>query len=163
MTNINQFIFSRTAPGKKLDAIRSMSVPELMAVSQETISRIVKETGYSYKPRSRNKDLRIRRENRAGNHWNSELESIGIYKGKLYVDLYVQMDHTDTTISESYSVFFRQGEYRGKASETNRYGDSEPHYAIYSYQDKAECMRSVLLEYVMSKYSTKLKDNDKDS
>lgn len=158
--NINQSIFTRTAPKKKLDAIHKLTDAELWSVTPDTITRIIKETGYSYKKRSRNKDLRICSDLRAGNGWNSNLESVCLYKGKLSVDLAIMMDHTDTTISGvPFSIFFRHGEYRGKATETNRYGDEEPHYCIYDDDDKVKCMRSILLQYIHTKYADKIKED----
>lgn len=160
--NINQFIFTRTAPRKKLEAINTLTDAELWSVTPDTITRIIKEAGYSYKKRSRNKDLRIWSDLRVGNGWNSTLESVCLYKGKLSVDLYIMMDHTDTTIcGVPFSTFFRHGEYRGKATETNRYGDEEPHYCIYDDDDKVKCMRSILLQYIHTKYADKLKEDGK--
>lgn len=53
--NINQLIFSRIAPQKKLKAIEKLTSSELWA-TPETITRIVKETGERI-GKSRNKRL----------------------------------------------------------------------------------------------------------
>lgn len=157
--NINQFLFTRTAPKKKLEAINKLTDAELWSVTSDTVKRIVKETGYSYKKRSRNKRLNIPSRLEAGNGWNSSLETVWFYNGILSIDLYIQMDHTDTSICGiAFETFFRHGEYRGKATETNRYGDEEPHYCIYDDDDKVKCMRSILLSYVHIKYADKLKE-----
>lgn len=44
-TNINQIIFTRTQPKKKLEIINSLSEAELMATTEATITKIVKEAG----------------------------------------------------------------------------------------------------------------------
>ena len=44
-TNINQIIFTRTQPKKKLDIINSLTEAELLATTEATITRIVKEVG----------------------------------------------------------------------------------------------------------------------
>ena len=43
--NINDFIFKRTAPKKKLEIINSLSQGELLAITYKTILRIIKEAG----------------------------------------------------------------------------------------------------------------------
>lgn len=156
-TNINVELFKRYAPKKKIEMINALTDDEVMATTKETILRIVKEAGHgSYK--SRNKDLYISRQLREGNHWNSELESVGIYKKKLYLDFYVQYgdSETDTTMPVKYEDFFRSGEFRGTIKGSDRYGNTKYYYYIYDREDKVRCMRSILLQYVYSKYEDKL-------
>lgn len=156
--NINSFLFTRTAPKKKLEVIKKLTASDLAKVSEDTLKRVVREAGTATKPKGHNKDLSISRKNMVGNDWNSDFDAICLYKGKLFIDLYIQMDHTDTTICGiPYKDFFRKGEYRGKAYEVNRYGDEIPFYAVYDDNDKTECMRSILIQYVCSKYADKLK------
>ena len=157
--NINDFIFTRTAPDKKLEAISNLTESELLSVTSETVRRIVKETGHSLKKYGRDKELAISGELQAGNNWNSTLEAISIICGCLHVRLYIQLDHTDTYICETFYQFFRHDQYRGKATETNRYGDEIPHYCFYDRSDKARCMKSILLQYIHTKYADKLKKN----
>lgn len=158
--NINQIIFSRTQPTKKISIIKALTDAEVMNVSTDTISRIVREAGKN-RYKSRDKVLYITRGNKAGNDWNSSLESIGICKRRLYVDLYVQYGDcdTDTTVCEDFDIFFRRGEYRGEIKGTDRYGNPRTYYFIYDQDDKVKCMRSILLQYVMTKYASKLQDN----
>lgn len=156
-TNINQLIFSRITPHKKLEAIENLTPSELWA-TPETIPRIVKETGERI-GKSRNKRLYISRDRQKGNHWNSTVVAVELYKGTLYLDIYFQMDSTDTNISVPFSTFFSKGEYRGKHITTNRYGDAEPYYFRYDEDDKKMVLKSILLEYVYTKYETKLKAN----
>ena len=157
--NINSFIFSRTSPEKKIEAINRFTESELLSVTSETVKRIVKETGFSIKKYGRDKELVISSDFISGNNWNSTLEAISIIGGCLHVRLYIQLNHTDTYICETFSKFFGHGQYRGKTTETNRYGDEIPHYCFYDKDDKARCMRSILLQFVNTKYAHKLKRN----
>ena len=153
--NINQELFKRYAPKKKLGLINGLSQSELLATTPETIKRIAKETGRSI-DKSRNKVLRISNERRIGNAWNSTVEAVEIHRGKLVLDIYVQMDSTDTNHFEPYLNFSKDGNYTGKVFTTNYYGDSVPHYFTYDRQDKAKVIKSILLEYVHTKYADKL-------
>lgn len=150
-TDINIELFRRYAPKKKQEIVNSLNEKELLSTTPETINRIVREVGNRlYK--SRDKELIISSNLRAGNGWNSTVESICTYKSRLYLHVYIQMDHTDATIVEEYNTFFKRGDYQGKAFETNRYGDKEPHYCHYTDSDKARVIQSILLQYVDTKY-----------
>lgn len=156
-TNINRSIFSKTQPKKKLVIINSLSEAELLATSEATITKIVKEAGRKmYK--SRDKQLRIDYDRRKGNNWNSTVESIELIKGKLFLDFYVQYENTDTNTSEEYDDFFGRGNFRGEIRRLDRYGNGRTYYFCYDESDKARVMRSILLEYIYTKYADKLKD-----
>ena len=45
MTNINIELFKRTSPVKKIEIVKNLTQDELSRVTEETILRIVKETG----------------------------------------------------------------------------------------------------------------------
>lgn len=156
-TNINVELFKRYAPKKKIEIINVLTDDEVMATTQATVLRIVKEAG-SNRYKSRDKDLHIARRLREGNHWNSVMEAIGTFKKKLYLDLYVQYGDcdTDTTESVRFEEFFRQGEFRGTIKGSDYYGNTKYYYYIYDREDKVRCMRSILLQYVYSKYEDKL-------
>ena len=154
-TNINQEIFRRYAPKRKLEIINNLTTTELLAATPETIKRIAKEAGRSI-GKSRDKVLRIDRDRQAGNDWNSTVEAVEFIKGNLYLNIYFQTDHTDTNICEKYAMFMQGDEYHGKHYTTNYYGDSVPHYFTYDRQDKAKVIKSILLEYVYTKYADKL-------
>ena len=154
-TNINEELFKRYAPKKKLEIINNLTSAELLATTPETLMRIVKEAGTKVGT-ARNKVLRISSKRRSGNNWNSTVESIEIHRGKLMLDIYVQMDSTDTNHFEPYLNFSKDGNYTGKVYTTNRYGDQVPNYFIYNREDKAEVIKSILLEYVYTKYAKKL-------
>lgn len=150
-TDINIELFKRYAPKKKQEIVNSLNEKELLSTTPETINRIVREVGNRlYK--SRDKELRISSNLRTGNGWNSWIESVGTQKNKLYLDIYIQMDSTDTTIVEDYNTFIKRGDYTGKAFETNRYGDRVPNYCHYTESDKARVIQSILLQYVHTKY-----------
>ena len=153
--NINQELFKRYAPKKKLKIINNLTTSELLATTLETIKRIAKEAGRSV-GKSRDKVLRINRDRQAGNDWNSTIEDVEYIKGNLYLNFYFQMDSTDTNICVKHEVFFNGDEYHGKHYTTNYYGDSVPHYFTYNRQDKAKVIKSILLEYVHTKYADKL-------
>ena len=154
-TNINQELFKRYAPKKKLEIINNLTTAELLATTPETIMRIAKEAGRSI-GKSRDKILRINRDRQAGNDWNSTVEDIEFIKGNLYLNIYFQTDHTDTNISEKYATFMQGDQYHGKHYTTNRYGDEVPNYFTYDRLDKAKVIKSILLEYVHTKYADKL-------
>ena len=153
--NINQELFKRYKPGKKLDLIYQLKADELLAVTPDTIKRIVNEAGRKI-GMSRNKVLRISNERRIGNAWNSDIEAVEFINGNLYLNIYFQMDNTDTNICEKYLNFFKGEEYHGKHYTTNKYGDTIPHYFTYNREDKAGVIKSILLEYVHTKYADKL-------
>ena len=145
-TNINQIIFTRTQPKKKLEIINSLSEAELMATTEATITKIVKEAG-----------------SRKGNNWNSTVEGVELIKGKLYLDFYIQYENTDTNTSEEFDDFFRRGNFRGEIRRLDRYGNGRTYYFCYDETDKARVMRSILLEYVYSKYNEKLSEEEHEN
>ena len=155
--NVNQFIFTRTQPKKKLEVVEKLSNNELLAVSESTVKKIIKEVGQR-RYKSRDKELRIDYDRRVGNNWNSTVESIDLVKGKLYVGFYVQYENTDTNTSDEYEDFFKRGNYRGEIRRLDRYGNGRTYYFCYDEGDKARVMKTILLEYVHSKYADKLKD-----
>ena len=153
--NINAEIFKRYVPKKKLEIINNLTTAELLATTPETIKRIVKEAGRSI-GKSRDKVLRINHDRQRGNNWNSTVEAVELIKGNLYLNIYFQTDNTDTNICEKYVTFMQGDEYHGKHYTTNRFGDELPNYFIYDRLDKARVIKSILLEYVHSKYAGKL-------
>ena len=153
--NINELIFSRTQPQKKIDIINALSEDELLSTSEATIKRIVKDAGRRMW-KTRDKELRISHERRAGNAWNSLIEAVELIKGRLYLEVYLQYENTDTSTSEEYDDFFRNGNFRGEVRRLDRYGNCRTYYFLYNLSDKASVMKSILLEYVYTKYADKL-------
>lgn len=75
MTNVNTELFKRISPVKKIDIIKNLTQTELTGVSEETILKIVKETGRRRKG-TRDYEFYINPDRRKGNKWNSEVEGI---------------------------------------------------------------------------------------
>lgn len=152
-TNINQEIFKRYKPKKKLSIIEALTQDELLAITPATITRIIKETGEPYYKSRRNKSICVRRVIRTGNNWNSEFTGMELLKGELYVSLYVQYSNTDTTECIPYSDFMRgENEFRGTITDTDRYDNPQTYYYVYGTEDRARAIRSLLYEYVYRKY-----------
>ena len=155
MTDVNIEFFKRTAPERKMEIGKNLTQTELYGISEATILRIVKEAGRR-NPGTRNYEFYIHPDRRVGNHWNSEVEGLWLYKGKLHVMVYIQLDHTDCEKTVPYDDFFRNGEYRGTVIREDRYGNPQTHYYVYDEKDKAEVLRSICLEYIHTKYKSKL-------
>ena len=155
--NINQLIFSKTQPKKKLEVIEKLSNDELLAVSESTVKKIIQEVGQR-RYKSRDKQLTINRDLQAGNQWNSTIDGVELIKGKLHVSIYVQYSNTDTNTSEAFDEFFnRWNTYRGEIRRLDVRGNGRSYYFNYDLSDKAHVMKSILLQYVYSKYADKLK------
>lgn len=155
--NINEFIFSRTQPKKKIETIKALSVDELLSVRENTVKKIVKEVGRKmYK--SRNKELYIDGDRRVGNSWNATVENVDLIKDKLYIGFYVQYENTDTNTSEEYDDFFNGRDFRGELRRSDRYGNGRTYYFCFDKSEKANVMKSILLDYVYKKYNDKLHD-----
>ena len=157
-TNINVELFKRYAPKKKLEIIEKLNPNELMNVSIATIERIVKEAGTNmYK--SRNKRFYISRDRQRGNSWNSTIEAVELIRGKLYLDVYLQYENTDCNTSELVRDFIRGGDFTGSVVRDDRYGNDRHYYFTYSEGSKQRVIRSILEEYVYTKYANKLKES----
>lgn len=154
--DINKVIFSRTAPGKKVEIVKALSVSQLLSITPEAITRMVKETGSGIS-KSRNKELRISSDLRTGNNWNSEIEGVRLYKGHLSVDFYLQFENTDTNTNDSLENFLNKRDYRGNVIRSDRYGNDRHYYFTYNEADKAEFVKSLLLEYLNRKYKDRLR------
>lgn len=154
-TDINTELFKRYSPKKKLELISVLTTEELLAITQETIGRIIKEVGESY-PQSRDKKLCISREFRTGNNWNSQIESWNTSKGKLYANFNIQFACTDTTRCCLVENYLKLDNFRISVIHEDRYGNPQTYYAAYDKVDKARTVRSLLNQYVYSKYPEKV-------
>jgi len=159
-TNINTELFIRYAPKKKLEIIEKLTDDGLLAITPATLIRMVKETGESCYKSKRDKKLFVRRVIRKGNEWNSEFVGVDLLKGKLYVDLYIQYDNTDTEACITYDEFMRDKErFRGTIKSTDRYDNPQTYYYFYDNDDRARAIRSLLYEYIYRKYLDKPKND----
>lgn len=154
--DINIEIFKRYQPKKKLEIIESLTDKELLNLKESTVIRIVKEVGNFHHQSKRNKLLSINGERRHGNSWNSIFEGVDFYKGKLYVDVYLQYENTDTNLSEEWRNFFRPGDYQGHYQTDDWMGNPQTYYFTYTEIQKVRCIKSILLEYIYRKYADKL-------
>lgn len=153
--DINRTIFTRTGAAKKVEIVNNLTEAELLNIQPPTIVRMIKEAGtrlYS----SRDKELRFSFDRRPGNHWNSLIEGVRNYKGNLRIDFYIQYENTDTNLSASLSYFLKSGDYRGSIVRDDRCGNPRSYYFTYSSADKAQFVKSLLLEYLHRKYKDKL-------
>ena len=156
-TNINLELFKRYAPKRKLEIIESLTQEELLAITPATIIRMVKEAGKSIYKSKRDKTLMVSRQRRTGNDWNSWFNGVDLLKGKLYVNFYIQYDNTDTNDCISYGEFVRDRDrFRGTIKTTDRYDNPQTYYYFYDNDDRARAIKSLLLEYVYTKYADKL-------
>lgn len=159
-TNINQFIFTRTAPKKKLEVISSLSQGELLSVTYKTILRIIKEAGIgdSNKTRSKFKTLFLKD---AGNGWNSRVMNIYNWKkDEVYLSVYIQGDDTDTDVDYKLKDFLDnryEDQCLGHLEESFSNGYSHSIPANYDRDDRSGVIRAILNAYVKNKYADKLK------
>lgn len=153
--DINKFIFSRTAPARKVEILENLTQTELLSITPATIVKMIKEAGTRlYK--SRDKEMRISYKRRTGNDWNSEVEGVRNYKGNPMLDLYIQYENTDTSTSVRLDDFLKHGDYKGSIVRNDRCGNPRSYYFTYTTADKARFVKSVLLEYINRKYKDKL-------
>ena len=151
--NINLELFKRYAPKKKLEIIESLTKEELLAITQATVIRMVKEAGELHYKSKRDKKLIVNRQRRVGNNWNSWFNGADLLKGKLYVNLYVQYTNTDTEQCIPYCEFMRDADrFKGTIKTTDLYGNPQTYYYFYDNADRARAIKSLLLEYVCRKY-----------
>lgn len=120
---------------KQIENINKMSDSDVIAYGKKHINGIMDDAA--------NKDgqYRISNDRRKGNNWNSLVE--GVYRskqGKLFVDIYFQGDSTDWNDSEYFDTFFSSASNVRVAS---RIGS-----ATYSYSERADVMRSILIDYL---------------
>jgi len=133
MENLNDILFTQGDYQDKYAEINRISTDELLSISENTIKEIVSRCA------GESQTLWI--EKRVGNDWNSLIENVSVNNGKLYVSIYVQGAKTDTSQSERFSTFFQSGEY---VSNNNRLWET----IRYNERQKAEAMRSILLECI---------------
>ena len=158
MIDVNTELFKRTSPVRKIEIIKNLTQEELSIVSETTILRIVKETGRRIRG-TRDYEFYINPDRKKGNKWNSVVEGLWLYKGKLSVMVYVQFDNTDTSMLVPFNDFFKKGDFRGTIKRDDRYGNPQTHYYVYDEKDKTEVLRSFCLEYINTKYKSKLSTN----
>lgn len=144
MATLNDILFKAGNYDEKKSYIDNMLVDYLMQVPKSVVRTIVEKAGNEYGK------LNIRSDFRKGNEWNSEIEGVSISKDDVFLFVYIQTDKTDTTEGEHFDKFFRRGEY---CSDDNRFGIT----IDYTESQKAEVMRSILLQCIYVLFSNEHK------
>lgn len=158
--DINNFLFTRTAPKKKLAVINTLSQGDLLSVIYKTILRIIKEAGVgdSNKTRCKFKTLYL---SGATNDWNSKVRNIyNSKKDEVYLSVYIQGDDTDTEVSYKLRDFLDnryEEQCLGKLDESFRNGYEHKVPANYDRSDRARVIKAILTAYIENKYADKLK------
>ena len=158
--DINNFLFTRTAPKKKLAVINTLSQGDLLSVTYKTILRIIKEAGVgdSNKTRCKFKTLYL---SGATNDWNSKVRNIyNSKKDEVYLSVYIQGDDTDTEFSYKLRDFLDnryEEQCLGKLDESFRNGYEHKVPANYDRSDRARVIKAILTAYIENKYADKLK------
>ena len=158
--DINNFLFTRTAPKKKLAVINTLSQGDLLSVTYKTILRIIKEAGHgdTNKTRCKFKTLYL---SGATNDWNSKVRNIyNSKKDEVYLSVYIQGDDTDTEVSYKLRDFLdnrNEEQCLGKLDESFRNGYEHKVPANYDRSDRARVIKAILTAYIENKYADKLK------
>lgn len=158
--DINNFLFTRTAPKKKLAVINTLSQGDLLSVTYKTILRIIKEAGVgdSNKTRCKFKTLYL---SGATNDWNSKVRNIyNSKKDEVYLSVYIQGDDTDTEVSYKLRDFLDnryEEQCLGKLDESFRNGYEHKVPANYDRSDRSRVIKAILTAYIENKYADKLK------
>lgn len=158
--DINNFLFTRTAPKKKLAVINTLSQGDILSVTYKTILRIIKEAGVgdSNKTRCKFKTLYL---SGATNDWNSKVRNIyNSKKDEVYLSVYIQGDDTDTEVSYKLRDFLDnryEEQCLGKLDESFRNGYEHKVPANYDRSDRARVIKAILTAYIENKYADKLK------
>ena len=158
--DINNFLFTRTAPKKKLAVINTLSQGDLLSVTYKTILRIIQEAGVgdSNKTRCKFKTLYL---SGATNDWNSKVRNIyNSKKDEVYLSVYIQGDDTDTEVSYKLRDFLDnryEEQCLGHLEESFRNGYEHKVPANYDRSDRARVIKAILTAYIENKYAEKLK------
>ena len=152
---IDNILFKRIAPAKKLDIVDNFTPAELLAVSPAAIKRIIREVGRKV-GNTRGKELYISREFRTGNDWNSEVEGVGYNSKGLFLYISAQYSNTDRTVIETWDKFFQKGQHVGRIEYTDAFDHKQTARFIYYDSEKARVIRRLLMQYLHLKHKDKL-------
>ena len=157
--DINNFLFTRTAPKKKLAVINTLSQGDLLSVTYKTILRIIKEAGVgdTNKTRCKFKTLYL---SGASNDWNSKVTNIYNWKkDEVYLSVYIQGDDTDTDVSYKLRDFLDnryEEQCLGHLEESFRNGYEHKVPANYDRSDRARVIKAIVSDYIEDKCGDKL-------
>lgn len=146
--NINSFIFSKKPCKKKLEVVKSLREDQLLEIELTTIKKMLRIAGRRY---GKNRVLNLR--NKPGNNHNSTVKSVSYYSygDILYVSIDIQCGN-NTNINIPMDSFLNGKEYTSSIMEYDKYGDPHTRNFTYSQSEKAEVIRSILIEYIYHKY-----------
>ena len=142
--DLNTTILGRTAVSKKRDAVKSASESDLLRVTEDTIKKMLKKQ----KPDKYYPNRKTLFFNRVSNNWNADAKSVELYRGKVFINFYVQYSNTDTDECEYLNKFLGSGDYRGAINYEDRYGNGQTAYYRFDRTDKANVVRAILLAYL---------------
>ena len=147
--NINTFIFSKNPCKKKLEVVKNLREDQLLEIELDTIRKMLRTAGRRY---GKNRYLNLR--NKPGNNHNSTVKSVSLYSygDVLYVSIDIQCSNNNTNINIPMDSFFNGKEYIGSIVEYDKYGDPHTRNFTYSQSEKAEVIRSILIEHIYHKY-----------
>lgn len=151
MVDINKELFRKFKVDVKLEIVNNLSNKELLNLSLNSITKIVKEVGrnFSTKP-SHDKILRLNPI--SGNRWNSDIYAIYYIKKKLSLGITIYLDNTDPNTDEWLTEFLKPGKYNGSYTYNDAYNHPHTTYYTYDEEDKARFMKAVCLTYLKVKY-----------
>lgn len=146
--DIRKVLFEEGSYADKVSVIKGVEQRELVSFFGCTllVKDIINKVG-------KDNQIRIVRDFRVGNNWNSDFEKVYVSNGTLYVSLYVQDDSTDTSMSVTFSSFFR-------CDDGSYYCERLSKSVRYDIFEKAECMRSLFLSCVYYLWSDENKKNE---
>lgn len=119
---------------EQIEKINKMSDSDVIAFGKRHINGIMDDAANKYG------QYYLSSDRKKGNNWNSHVEGLYRSNGKLFVDIYFQDDSTDTNDSEYFDTFFSSA---SNVRVTSRIGS-----ATYSYDERADVMRSILIDYL---------------
>lgn len=164
-TNINNELFRRYAPKRKLEIISSLSENELLSITSKTVLRIIKEAGKGDSSKSKNRFKTLFLDD-AGNRWNSSVTSIwNGKKNEVMLSVYIQGDDTDTYTGYKLKDFLDnryEKQCLGKLHESFRNDYEHDVPANYDRADRARVIKAILTAYIKNKYNDKLNKNEKE-
>lgn len=153
--DINKIIFSRTAPQKKLEIVNNLSTQEVLAITQDTIRKIIREIGRNLY-RSKDKVLHFSSDCKVSNDWNAWIGNLMSKKSNLFITFEIQYENTDTSKTDVMEEFLRKGDYQGSIIRDDRFGNPRHYYFRFSELKKAEFIRKLFTTYLHKKYKERL-------
>lgn len=139
--NINEILFKGKLSERKAQ-VENATESDLLRLTEDTIKQMLRKKGEDWYGR------KVLRFDRVSNEWNAWAKDVELYKGKLFIDFYVQYSNTDTDTCEYLSKFLGSGDFRGTISYEDRYGNSQTSYYRFDSHDKAKVLKAICLEYL---------------